>query len=322
MNKVMNRLISFVLVLLLGIGGFALYREKAWPEKAKTGATHVVTDGAQRNVHIPARPVRVVALNASNVDLYYAAGGTIVGKPTTEALPPEIREAVKNIPPVGTTASPSVEQIVALQPDLVLGVNIPFHHNLVTVLSKAGIPILLQSLDNYQQILDTLRFYGEMTGHPGQASAAIGKIEKQLAQAMEKNKNRTKSTVLVLWGSTESFNMATSNSFVGDLLQRLGAVNLADGQDKISGQTQYVPLSMEYVARVNPDIILLITHSSEEKVSEKFCKELAEHPAWQGMKAVREDRVYKLPYHLFAVNPGTRVGEAIELLAKLLYPEV
>jgi iron complex transport system substrate-binding protein len=31
--------------------------------------------------------------------------------------------------------------------------------------------------------------------------------------------------------------------------------------------------------------------------------------------------VHKLPYALFAVNPGTQVGTAVELLVKLLYPE-
>lgn len=322
MNKLMNRLTLFILILLCAVGSFVLYRGESGHKEMKSGGMRAVTDGVQRTVQIPEHPKRVVALNASNVDLYYAAGGTIVGKPNTEALPPVILEAVKNIPAVGTTASPNVEEIIALQPDLVLGANTPFHHNLVPILAKAGIPILIQSLDHYQQILDTLRFYGEMTGYPEQAAAAVEKIENRLTQVVEKTKNRTAPKVLVIWGSTESFNMATPNSFVGDLLWRLGAVNVADGQDKISGQSQYVPLSMEYVARINPDVILLITHSSDEKVSDKFRKELAEHPAWRGMKAVREDRVHKLPYHLFAVNPGTRVGEAIEVLANLLYPEV
>lgn len=321
MHKRIGMILSILIIAMLA-GGMALFQDDLVGKQADTASLRSVTDSAGRTVQIPARPHRVIVLNASNLDLYYAAGGSVVGKPTTEALSPEVKEAVKSIPAVGTTANPSVEKLVALNPDLILGVNVPPHHNLLAVLEKAGIPILLQTLDNYQQILDTLRFYGELTGQPEQAAGAIADIEDAYRKVIDKRRTGPAPKVLIVWGSTESFNMATPHSFSGDLLQRIGAENIADTQDTLSAKMSYVPLSMEYVAAKNPDAILLITHSSDEKVGEKFRNELAKHPAWQGLKAVMNNRVHILPYHLFAVNPGTRVGEALALLEQLVYPEV
>ncbi|SDF46016.1 ABC transporter substrate-binding protein [Sporomusa acidovorans] len=320
MHKRIGVILSILIIAMLA--GGMIFQDDLTGKQTDTANLRSVTDSAGRTVQIPARPQRVIVLNASNLDLYYAAGGSVVGKPATEALSPEVKEAVKSIPTVGTTANPSLEKLVALKPDLILGVNIPPHHNLLPVLEKAGIPILLQTLDNYQQILDTLRFYGELTGQPEQAAGAIAGIEDAYRKVIAKKRTGPAPKVLIVWGSTESFNMATPRSFSGDLLQRIGAENIADTPDTVSAKMSYVPLSMEYVAEKNPDVILLITHSSDEKVGEKFRNELAKHPAWQGLKAVMNNRVHILPYHLFAVNPGTRVGEALVLLEQLVYPEV
>ncbi len=319
----MGRLFSLLMIGALAAGAFLLFRTEQPAEQPAAAAMRTVTDSAGRTVAIPVRPQRVIVLNASNLDLFYAAGGKAVGKPTTEALPDTVKAATAAVPAVGTTASPNVEQIIALKPDLVLGVNVPPHHQLLPVLEKAGIPILLQMLDNYQQILDTLHFYGELTGQTEQAAAAVGRIEDGYKRLLERNGGaRPPVKALIVWGSTESFNMATSNSFSGDLLRRLGGQNIADGQEGVGKKLNYLPLSLEYVSKSNPDVILLITHSSDTKVGEKFRAELAAHPAWQGLKAVKDNRVHQLPYHLFAVNPGTRVGEALTVLDGLLYPEV
>ncbi len=317
----MAKIIKIVLLIVLAAGAWAVFRGES-TETPHPAGRRVVVDSAGRSVAIPVRPQRVVALNASNVDLFYAAGGSLVGRPSTMTLPPAVREKVAGLPAVGETPSPSVEKIIALKPDLVLGADVPFHHVLLPALEKAGIPVILQSLPNYRQIGETIRLFGEITGNKQEAEEAAARIESQVRRVKERCAGRPQPLALAIWGSPESFNMALPGSFIGDLFQLLGAANAAEGRMPVAGDSGYAPLSLEYIAKVNPDVILLITHASAEKVSEKFRNELQQHPAWQGMKAVREGRVYKLPYHLFAVNPGTQVALAVEHLAGLLYPEV
>lgn len=313
-----NRISGVVIIILLLVGAFMLYSQDS-RETMKKETVRLVTDGAGRQVSIPAHPKKVVALNASSIDLYVSAGGSLAGRAATETLPPDVKAAVQQVPTVGLTPNPDLEKIVAMKPDLVLAANIPYHHALVPVLEKAGIPILLQTMDNYQQILDTLRFYGELTGQTDKAASQIAQIEKQYQTAVQNTAGKPAPKVLVLWGTTESFSMALSSSFTGDLVKRLGGINVSDQADKNGAMAGYVPLSLEFVAKASPEVILFITHSSDDKVEEKFKNELAGHPAWQGSLAVRQNRVHKLPYQLFAVNPGTQVGKAMEVLSGLLY---
>lgn len=322
MGQTITKLTLGLLVVLLTACAWFLWKGQSQPAASQAPERYRVTDSAGRQVEIPRRPERVIVLNASSLELFYAVGGTVVGRPSTEALPQAVKEAVAAVPAVGSTPNPNLEQIVTLKPDLILGVNMPFHHNLIPVLDKAGIPILLQSLENYQHIIDTLQFYGDLAGKPEQAAAVIGKIQSSYEAILAKNKNRPAPKVVVIWGSPESFHMATSRSFTGDLVKRLGAVNLGDQGDDGQSHMGYVPLSMEYIAKQNPDKILLITHSPDDKVSDKFSNELASHPAWRGLRAVANNQVHRLPYKLFAVNPGTQVDEALTVLAGHLYPEV
>ncbi|EGO64523.1 ABC transporter substrate-binding protein [Acetonema longum] len=315
-------IVGVVAVLLLGGSLWSLTRDGAERTAGKTVA-RTVTDSAGRQLVIPERPQRVVALNASHVDLYTSAGGHLTGRAATETLPPAVKTAVQDVPQVGVPNNPSLEKILALKPDLILGANIPFHQELLPVLTQAGIPVYLRNPDTPEDVLSILRLYGELAGTPGKANSLATQIESRMQAAIEGSKGKTSPRTLLLWGTTESFSMILSGTFTGDLMKRLGGDNVADQAEKSGPMagSGYVPLSLEFVSKANPEVILFITHSADDKVEAKFRAELAAHPAWKGMKAVKENRVHKLPYHLFAINPGTRMAEATDVLAGLLYAD-
>jgi hypothetical protein len=132
---------------------------------AQAGEKTIVVDDAKRTVNVPAKPKRIVVLNGSNMEMLYAVGGKAVGRPESTGMPAALLNKVKNLPSVGETPNPSVEKIVSLKPDLAIGVNVSFHHQIIPPLEKAGIPILLLSINNYDDILNKLRIYGEITGN-------------------------------------------------------------------------------------------------------------------------------------------------------------
>lgn len=281
--------------------------------------TRQVTDSAGREVTIPKHPKRVVILNASNLDLYVAAGGAkaVVGKPVSQALSPSVAEAVAEAEEVGIIHSPDVEKILSLKPDLVIGTNVPYHTNLADTLSQAGIPLYVQSLDSLEDLKTALAFYGSLTGQEAQAQDVSDKLTADIAAVKQQAAGRTPPKSLILFGSPESFNMGTSKCFTGNLLNELGGGNIAD---RAMGDGGYLPLSMEFVARENPQVIFVITHGNVAELESKLRQELAASEAWQNVAAVQTGKVYVLPYELFAVNPGIRTADAMKVLAKALYP--
>ncbi|HIX84544.1 MAG TPA: ABC transporter substrate-binding protein [Candidatus Megamonas gallistercoris] len=321
MNSTLRKLI-FIVICLIAVGGAFLASRQENGASDRENEAITVTDSTGREVVIPAHPKRVVLLNASHLDLYYYAGGgeTIVGKPTSEALSDEVKEGTKSVQEVGVIHNPSVETILNLQPDLVIGINVPFHQQLIPTLEKADIPVLIKSLDTYEDVLETLAFYGELTGRKDTAQAKIEEIKTDYKEAVTKAEGKNPPKSLMIWGTLDSFSMATSKSFAGNLVYRLGGNNIADSIDSVAKDNSgFIPLSMEYIATQNPEVIFIVTHGDPKAVKTELDNTLGANPLWQDVSAVKNGRVYVLPYQLFAVNPGTRIGEALNILADDLY---
>ena len=321
MNSTLRKLI-FIVICLIAVGGAFLASRQENGASDRENETITVTDSTDREVVIPAHPKRVVLLNASHLDLYYYAGGgeTIVGKPTSEALSDEVKEGTKSVQEVGVIHNPSVETILNLQPDLVIGINVPFHQQLIPTLEKADIPVLIKSLDTYEDVLETLAFYGELTGRKDTAQAKIEEIKTDYKEAVAKAEEKNPPKSLMIWGTLDSFSMATSKSFAGNLVYRLGGNNIADNIDSVAKDNSgFIPLSMEYIATQNPEVIFIVTHGDPKAVKTELDNTLGANPLWQDVSAVKNGRVYVLPYQLFAVNPGTRIAQALNILADDLY---
>lgn len=278
-----------------------------------------VEDALGRRVIIPSHPKRVAVLNASHLDLYCAAGGaeSVIAKPTSNALSDEVKALTKHAQEIGVIHSPDLEKIMALKPDLVIGINVPFHQAIAPTLEKSGIPMYIRSLDRYEDVIESLEFYGELTGRADQAANAANKVKETYERAVAISDGKERPRCLVVWGAANSFSMATSAGFAGDLLRRAGGENIADASVQAATAGAFVPLSMEYVAKTDPEVIFLITHTQENHAS--FESQFTDDPVWQGIRAVRENRVYQLPAELFSVNPGTRIGEAVALLTEYLF---
>lgn len=318
------RKIILAIAALCVVGAIAFV---LWPKQKEAAQTvdMTVTDSTGREVTLPAHPKRVVFLNASNLDLFVAAGGAdaVVGKPTSQALSEAVQEATSSAEEVGIIHQPDIEKILSLQPDLVIGTNVPFHTDLEDTLGEAGIPIYIRALDDVPSLFETLALYGKLTGDEVRAQAVADDLQKKMDAVQAQAEGRTPPKNLLVFGAPDSFNMGTGKCFTGGLIHMLGGGNIADKAEEGSEGSYggYIPLSMEFVARENPSVIFIIVHGPVETLEPKMRRDLQENPAWADVDAVKNGRVYVLPYDLFAVNPGIRAADALQVLANAMYPE-
>ncbi|MDR3348516.1 MAG: ABC transporter substrate-binding protein [Acidaminococcales bacterium] len=312
-----------ILFLALAAGGGLYLWRGGDSSGAAQAAFSMVRDDAGREVRVPERPKRVVVLSATHVDLFCAAGGKdiLVGKPISQVMSDDTKAASANAKEIGMSMSPNTEIILSLNPDLIIGLNMPPHLALIPILEKVGIPMLAKSTDTYEQALAALRFYGELAGQEETARTKIAEIQGKYSLARQKSAGKRPPRSLILFGTPESMSMATKKSFTGDLLERLGGGNVMDNAVGFDTSSAYLSLSMEYVTKQNPEVIFLITHGSPEGLEEKFSREMSGNPIWNQLSAVKNGRLYVLPYGLFTINPGSRIGDAINMLADKLYGE-
>jgi len=104
-----------------------------------TVSAREVTDQTGRRVNVPDNPQRIVSIAPSITETLYALrlGNRLVGDTEYCDYPPEARLK----PHVGALLNPSLEKIVALKPDLVLGTDEANRRETADQLARLGIPL-------------------------------------------------------------------------------------------------------------------------------------------------------------------------------------
>lgn len=318
MKKTFKYLLIFLLVLLALAASIFVYGRSDDSLAPTQTNTVLIKDSMGRMVAVPTHPKRVVILNASNVELFYAAGGTAVGKARSPSYPDYLLGQIQEVPEVGMIHTPNLEKIISLNPDLVIGTNIPFNIALGGPLKAAGIPLFINSIESYNQVLHSLDLFGSLSDTMQISLAKKSEVQAKYAQAIELSKGHHSPRTLIIWGSPDSFSMATKYSFSGDLLNSLGGNNITNLDSSL--KNSYVPLSMEYLTQKDPEVILVITMGEDTKqIMDRLTKDMQSNLIWQELSAVKNKRVYQLPSKLFTVNPGTQVADAATIMAKYLY---
>ncbi len=119
----------------------------------------------------PAR--RVVAMNPSISETLVAldARGSLVGVDDYSAqLQPELRD----LPTVGGLFNPSLESIVALEPDLVALVPSAEQRGLLRRLEQLAIPVLVLPNISLEEAIDSIEILGERVGRGAAARGRTG----------------------------------------------------------------------------------------------------------------------------------------------------
>ncbi|MBB6634940.1 ABC transporter substrate-binding protein [Cohnella thailandensis] len=273
----------------------------------------VIVDSAERKVALEGPPERIVALGNGEVDIVYALGGEVVGRPEdNDGLLDS--EEVREVPVVGSVHTVDLEKIAVLRPDVVLG-NYPINVNDEAPLSTIGAKLVLTQANSIDDIKSQIRLFGKLLGKEDKAAELVSGIDRELSAFQARTSEKR---VLIVYGAPGTYLAALPNSLAGNLLETAGGHNVASEFPRLQNYPQYAQLNTERVVETNPDLILIMTHANAEEVEKGFIREMESNPAWNTISAVKEGRIRVLPSELFGTNPGTRVMEAVNLLGGLL----
>jgi iron complex transport system substrate-binding protein len=286
----------------------------AAPAGAGTDYPLTVTDMLGRSVTISAAPEAVAALSPTTVEYVYAVGATSLTRSSSVRYP----EAAAAAADIGPSYQPNLELVAAKEPDLIIADSV-LQPQLVQDLEGLNIPVLYAGAQNFNDVLAGLRLVGRVLNRSSEADAAAASLEEQLS-GLQTRLPAQKPRVLVLNGTPTDFYSAKPESYVGDLVDLLGGVNVAAGAPDVGRFPGYTQLSLEAILPLTPDVVLGITAGPPGGTT--ITESLASDPGWADVPAVESGRVYEISAELYLQAPGPRVGEALEGLAKLLYPEV
>ncbi len=285
---------------------------------AATGSPVSITDFANRTVQLQHTPQRIVALSNGEVDIVYALGGSVVGRPTSSHGAP-VKKA-EQAQMIGSTHELDLEKVALLQPDVVLG-NDPMNEKDIPAVESIGAQMVLSSANSVADIQRQITLLGGMLAKEERAQQLNDQLTQHIAALAERSQTaNTKPKALLVYGAPGTYMAALPNSLSGNILELAGGSNIAADLPGLQSFPQYAQLSTERVVEADPDYVFIMTHGNSQEVKAGFLKEMQDNPAWNSVKAVKQNHVEILPSDLFGTNPGTRVTEALDQMHQLLYP--
>lgn len=301
----MKRILSVLLLCALLCGCAAAPKEAGFTFTDDLGRTVTVDD-----------PQRVACLLGSFADIWHLAGGQAIAAPDDAWVDyrlPMAEDAVD----LGSTKALSLEALFDAGPELVLAsVNSAQHLQWQPTLEAAGILTAYFEVSDFEGYLRLLKLCTDLTGRTDLYEQHGLQVRKQIDQALAQAEARgTSPKVLYLRTAASGVRVKSSNGTVlGQMLRSLGCINIAD-----SDETLLETLSLEQILLEDPDYIFILPQGDDEEAARETLEAFfRENPAWSGLTAVREGRVFQLERTLYNLKPNARWGEAYLQLEALL----
>lgn len=242
---------------------------------------------------------RIVSIVPSITELIFAAGAgdQLVGVTDYCTYPPEAKAKEK----IGSIVV-NYEKVIALKPDVVMSSE-GLVHKTNEELRRTGLRVETFEPQSFEEIAATIRKIGHLTGHTEEAEANAREIISRVRKVEAAVRGKPQPTVFFestynpLW-------TAGPNSFPGDAIRRAGGKNIM-----IDLKNPWAQVSWEVVLKRDPDIIL-IAHTHTENMESRA--------GWSGLKAVKANRVYKVPSEEF-VLATPRLVLGLERAARLFH---
>ncbi len=297
----MKKLFSLLLAMMMLLACTAVSAE---------GTAVEVTDMTQRTVTLDAPATRVVAITAANVEVLYAlgAGDTLVGRGEYCDYPTEALD----VPSVKSGTDLNVEEILALEPDVVLMDTMGQTTEQVEALENAGVKVVMTKEDGIEGVYTAIELIGKVVGKNDEAAALVADMKNTFAEvtAAAKDADFAGKTIYfeispLQWGLWTGGN----GTFMDEIGQMLGLTNIFADVDG------WASVSEEQVLERNPDFI--VTTSSYYGEGPTPVEEIEQRAGWENVTAVANGDVFNADSNSFT-RPGPRLADAAKALLEFL----
>lgn len=273
--------------------------------QAEAAVTCTDDSGATISLAAPAR--RIIALYGAYNEILAGMGllDRVIARTDADTEPPQLAA----LPAIGTHMRPNPELVAGLAPDLVLQMEGRKDAGAsVAALRALGIPVAVFRVGSFDDLFDTIRRIGIMTGEPGRAEALTQALRSRLDAVAMRIPADTPRPRLMFEVRHPNLLAAGSDSIVDDIITRSGGSNV------ITAPGRVVRLNEEELLRLDPDVYVY-----QRGPMNPVPEEPSARAHFAPLKAVRSGHVFMVDERLFS-RPGPRSIEAVELLARHLHP--
>ncbi len=267
------------------------------------GSVITVTDMHGREITLTEPATRIVVMQPSDCEILCAIGceDTIVGRGQYVDYPASILE----VPVVQSGAETNVEEILALNPQVVLMNDMGQSEEQVKQLEENGVKVVVSSATDIEGVYYAIRMIGKLMGKDDNAEAVIADMQGTFDEIRANSKNEGKSVYFEVSPLQWGLWTAGKGTFMDELAEICGLTNaFADLND-------WASISEEQVLARDPDYIVTITMYYGEGPTP--VEEILGREGWGDLKAVQNGTILNAESNAIS-RPGPRLKDAaIEL---------
>ena len=263
-------------------------------------ASVTVTDMYGREITLSEPATRIVALTPSDCEILCALGceDALVGRGKYCDYPASIQE----LPVVQSGAETNIEEILALNPQVVLMSDMSQTEEQANMLEENGVKVVISDANDIAGVYTAIRMIGTLIGKDAEAETLIADMQATFDEIAAKSEKSGKTVYFEVSPLQWGLWTAGSSTFMDELATLCGASNV------FSDIEGWQAISEEQVIDRNPDYIVSIAGMGDTGVEEILSRE-----GWSDVTAVKNGDVYSADSNAIS-RPGPRLKDAaIEL---------
>lgn len=276
-------------------------------------AAITVQDMVGREITLAAPADKVVVLMPADAEILWALGAqdTVIGVGTYCATPEEsaVMPGIEELPVVNSGYVTNVEQILSLQPQVIILTTMDHSADLVNALAAGGVQVAVTDAKDLGGVYDAIRLIGALVGKDAEAAQLAADMQRELADIAARAGDTGKTLYIeespIQWGLWT----AGAGTYMDDLAAICGLKNI------FSDLEGHQPVSAEQVIDRNPDVI--VTMSMYYGYGDLPDAEIKGREGWENISAVRNDAVLYDATNAVAL-PGPRLVDVARMLLEMV----
>ena len=267
-----------------------------------------VTDMTGREITLDEPATRIVALTASDCEILYAigAGDALVGRGEYCDYPAEVFD----VPSVQSGYDTNIEQIIALEPQVLLMSTMAQTEEQIAQLEAAGVHVVVSDAQDIEGVYTAINMIGALMGKEDKAAEIVDGMKSAFAELAANAKDEGKTVYFEVSPLQWGLWTAGKNTFMNEIAEMIGLKNCFDD---VEG---WAAISEEQVLERNPDYIVTITMYFGEGPTPE--EEILSRDGWQDVTAVQNEAILNLQNNELS-RPVPRLVDGAQMLYDFVY---
>lgn len=267
-----------------------------------------ITDDRGKEITLENSVKHIISIAPNITEIIFTLGGEqkLIARSQACNYPDE----VFYVEEITTSPQLDLEQLKALESDLILTTDEVFTSDDVTLLEKMDINVYLQSYHTLDDIYRGIRGIGEILELDSKAKNIADSLQLLETKIVAETEKKAKYATMILI-SIDPLVVIGGTGFLNELIQKAGGKNAFADKNE-----EYYTTSVEEIIQRQPEYIILPTQNEQI-----YGQLLALHPTLQNTPADLNKQVFIVPPDLF-YRPGPRMLQGLLQLANILHSDL